>query len=160
MQSLAEHSPALVSERAQDLNGDLHPSDVSYGSIRPVWWRCSKNHTWETTPNQRTRPDSPRGCPYCAHRWVLPGYSDLATLRPDLAEEWHPERNGTLTPAQVSPGSTRRVWWAMLDLLLRLGDPGLLPRPDRDRVWGMCGQARQTGREHPRPVSAGRHPLG
>lgn len=29
-----------------------------------------------------------------------------------LLAQWHPERNGTLTPRDVSYGSKRRVWWA------------------------------------------------
>jgi hypothetical protein len=28
-----------------------------------------------------------------------------------LAREWHPVKNGKLTPMQVSPGSDRIVWW-------------------------------------------------
>lgn len=28
-----------------------------------------------------------------------------------LLEEWHPEKNGSLTPADVTHGSRRRVWW-------------------------------------------------
>ena len=35
----------------------------------------------------------------------------LADLYPLVAERWHPTRNGTLTPADVSAGSGRKVWW-------------------------------------------------
>ena len=30
---------------------------------------------------------------------------------PDLALQWHPDRNGMLTPSQVTPASNRKVWW-------------------------------------------------
>ncbi|MDP6459151.1 MAG: zinc-ribbon domain-containing protein [Candidatus Bathyarchaeota archaeon] len=30
---------------------------------------------------------------------------------PELAEEWHPTKNGDLKPAQVTPGSGIKVWW-------------------------------------------------
>ena len=40
-----------------------------------------------------------------------PGFNDLASQEPALAAQWHPERNGPLTPDQVVCGSTRRVWW-------------------------------------------------
>ena len=30
---------------------------------------------------------------------------NLLTLRPDLAREWHPTKNGTLGPKDVTPGS-------------------------------------------------------
>lgn len=36
---------------------------------------------------------------------------DLATLYPELAAEWHPTKNGALTPEQVLAGSEKRVWW-------------------------------------------------
>lgn len=35
----------------------------------------------------------------------------LADLKPDLAAEWHPTLNSPLTPADVLPGSSARVWW-------------------------------------------------
>jgi hypothetical protein len=35
----------------------------------------------------------------------------LKEAYPSLAEEWHPEKNGELTPEKVSPVNARRVWW-------------------------------------------------
>jgi hypothetical protein len=35
----------------------------------------------------------------------------LATLKPDVAAQWHPFKNGDLNPEQVSPGSKLKVWW-------------------------------------------------
>ena len=35
----------------------------------------------------------------------------LATLNPELAKEWHPTKNGKLTPFDVSIGSNKKVWW-------------------------------------------------
>ncbi|MEV0299237.1 zinc-ribbon domain-containing protein [Nocardia sp. NPDC050710] len=34
----------------------------------------------------------------------------MATNRPDIARDWHPDRND-LTPDKVSPGSDKKVWW-------------------------------------------------
>ena len=31
--------------------------------------------------------------------------------RTELAAQWHPELNGSLTPDQVTAGSARKVWW-------------------------------------------------
>jgi hypothetical protein len=36
---------------------------------------------------------------------------NLHVLRPDLAMQWHPTRNGVLGPKDVTPGSRRKVWW-------------------------------------------------
>ena len=35
----------------------------------------------------------------------------MATMFPHIAKEWHPQRNGTLKPEDVSPFSNRKVWW-------------------------------------------------
>lgn len=51
------------------------------------------------------------GCPYCAGRKVLPGFNDLETLYPDVAAQWHREKNGPLSPRDVSTGSKIRIWW-------------------------------------------------
>ena len=39
-----------------------------------------------------------------------PGQS-LAAVMPELAAEWHQTLNGDLTPADVFPGSGKKVWW-------------------------------------------------
>ena len=41
---------------------------------------------------------------------VPPGRS-LADRRPDLVLEWHPSRNGGVTPDQVFAGSDAQIWW-------------------------------------------------
>lgn len=35
----------------------------------------------------------------------------LAYLYPEIAKEWHPTKNGNLTPDLFTPGSTEYVWW-------------------------------------------------
>jgi hypothetical protein len=35
----------------------------------------------------------------------------LAILDPELAKQWHPTKNGELTPGDVTPGSNKKVWW-------------------------------------------------
>ena len=36
---------------------------------------------------------------------------NFAVCYPNLAREWHPTKNGDLTPDRISPGSSRKVWW-------------------------------------------------
>jgi len=36
---------------------------------------------------------------------------NLQTINPSLAKEWHPTKNGKLTPKDVSPNSSKKVWW-------------------------------------------------
>ena len=37
--------------------------------------------------------------------------NSLAVKFPEIAKEWHPTKNGTLTPENVTYGSGKRVWW-------------------------------------------------
>ena len=64
--------------------------------------------SWPTRIIDRT---SGHGCPYDAVHLPIPGKTDLATLRPDLAEEWDYEMNGSLTPAMITAHSDKKVWW-------------------------------------------------
>jgi hypothetical protein len=102
--------PEIVAEWHPTRNGALDPGDVSYGSGRKVWWKCPRgpDHEWRASPNNRTAGRT--GCPFCAGREVSVTNS-LATLRPDLAKQWHPRRNGKLVPERVVAGSARAVWW-------------------------------------------------
>jgi hypothetical protein len=35
----------------------------------------------------------------------------LAETHPDLAKEWHPDKNENLTPEGFTAGSKKKVWW-------------------------------------------------
>ena len=35
----------------------------------------------------------------------------LAETYPEVAKQWHPTKNGDLTPNNVTPGSNKKVWW-------------------------------------------------
>jgi|HubBroStandDraft_1064217.scaffolds.fasta_scaffold38087_1 hypothetical protein len=102
--------PEIVAEWHPTRNAALDPGDVSYGSGRKVWWKCPRgpDHEWRASPNNRTAGRT--GCPFCAGREVSVTNS-LATLRPDLAKQWHSRRNGKLAPERIVAGSARAVWW-------------------------------------------------
>ncbi len=106
---LATLYPDIAAQWDEEKNGALHPSNVTAGSNRRVWWRCEKGHSYRAMIAQRVQRGD--GCPYCANRKVLPGFNDLATLDPAVAKEWHPTLNGALTPEMVTAGSHRKVWW-------------------------------------------------
>jgi hypothetical protein len=36
---------------------------------------------------------------------------NLGTEFPDIARQWHPTKNGALTPQHISSSSGRKVWW-------------------------------------------------
>ena len=99
----------LASQWHPTKNGDLTPFDVSAGSGKRVWWQCEKGHEWQAQICSRSQKS--HGCPYCSGRRPISGESDLATLKPSVAVEWHPTKNGTLTPEQVSCFTHKEVWW-------------------------------------------------
>lgn len=106
---LAATHPELVAQWHPTKNGSLRPSDLVAGACRKVWWSCEKGHEWQATVASRT--GSGTGCPVCAGKVVIPGENDLASYFPDIAAQWHPTRNGALSPENVSPSSNRKVWW-------------------------------------------------
>lgn len=101
--------PELAAEWNAERNGQLTPADVTAYSNRKVWWRCALGHEWQAVIASRATIHS--GCPYCTGKRVLAGFNDLATLYPALAAQWDTQKNGTLTPEQVTPGSHKKVWW-------------------------------------------------
>ena len=106
---LASQYPELAREWDPERNGSLAPDSVSAYSNRKAWWRCEKNHSYQAVIASRTMRGS--GCPYCANKKVLSGFNDLATAEPELAKQWHPTLNGSLTPQMVTAGSHRKAWW-------------------------------------------------
>ncbi len=100
-------NPTLAKEWHPIRNGSLTPKDVTAGSGKKAWWLCSRGHEWQAAIHTRSRG---MGCPYCSNKRAN---SDncLGSRHPELVKQWHPERNGNLTPDDVTPGSSRKVWW-------------------------------------------------
>jgi hypothetical protein len=73
-------------------------------------WKCANVHhpPFEAMPNDVRHKDS--NCPYCTNRSVC-FVNCLAYVNPVLADEWHPTKNGDLTPWDIVPGYGTKVWW-------------------------------------------------
>ena len=97
-----------IAEEWHPTKNEIMPTDVVAKSNKKVWWRCKKGHEWEAKINNRT--SNRQGCPICSGNKILAGFNDLATIYPDIAEEWHPTKN-TLLPSEVAPKSNKKVWW-------------------------------------------------
>ena len=106
---IASQYPELKLQWHPTKNGKLTPEDVIAGSNKKVWWRCEAGHEWES--NVFTRTHRGAGCPVCNNKIIEAGFNDLATIRPDIAAEWHPTKNGKLLPTEVALNSKRKVWW-------------------------------------------------
>lgn len=88
-------------------NGKLTPKDVTPNSHIKVWWICNSGHEWKATIKNR---NNGKGCPFCSGKAVC-NDNCLATLNTELAKEWHPTKNGTLTSKDVTAKSNKKVWW-------------------------------------------------
>lgn len=81
------------------------------GMREKIKWQCLKDGCGEIFNTTLDDILHDTGCPYCAG--IRVGLSNcLATKRPDLILEWHPTKNGELTPYDVMCGSTGiDIWW-------------------------------------------------
>jgi hypothetical protein len=99
--------PGLAKEWHLRKNGDLTPEDVTHCTQKKVWWRCPKGHQWQASIYLRVKGS---GCPHCNGRRVTQSYN-LQKLKAWLSKQWHPTKNGNLTPRDVTPYSNKKVWW-------------------------------------------------
>ena len=106
---LATRYPEIAAQWHPVKNGKRTPRDVVAGNCSKVWWLCDKGHEWQAPITSRTCNGN--GCPVCSGRVVVPGKNDLASIFPAIAAQWHPTKNGDLTPDQVAPYCNRKVWW-------------------------------------------------
>jgi hypothetical protein len=107
VKSLDKKNPELAKQWHSSKNGGLTPNDVTTGSNKKVWWLCNNGHEWDAQISNRTKG---RGCPYCSGKKVGSD-NNLALMNPELAKQWHPSKNGELTPTVVTPNSGKKVWW-------------------------------------------------
>ena len=102
---LSTLKPELASEWSEE--NEIKPTEVSIGSHKKVIWKCKLGHEWIATVKSRTINKT--GCPYCSHNKVLAGFNDLATVFPDVADEWS-DRNEK-KPTEVTAFANSKAWW-------------------------------------------------
>jgi len=95
---LATTHPALVSEAF-----DWDPSTLTAGSNSIRGWRCPLGHEYRAQVYRRAIKLS--GCPVCGNKVVLPGFNDLATTHPQIADD------AVFDPKAVTWGSHAKVSW-------------------------------------------------
>ncbi|MBR2672166.1 MAG: zinc-ribbon domain-containing protein [Oscillospiraceae bacterium] len=108
--SLAMKFPELLKEWDYEKN-TVSPEEITSSSHQKVWWICDKYHSFLMDPASRTRVGKEQGCPYCANKKILPGFNDLSTTHPLLAQRWDYDKNSPVTPREVFYGSQKGYWW-------------------------------------------------
>ncbi|WP_413355402.1 zinc-ribbon domain-containing protein [Microbacterium sp. 1P06AB] len=89
------------------LNGNLTPEMVMAGTSGAFWWLCPAGHVRVTTISARVNSSA---CAECSGRAVGPTTS-LAAVRPELAAEFHPTKNGSTTASDIHSRAAREYWW-------------------------------------------------
>ena len=98
----------VASEWHWEKNHPLIPTEFLFGSDKIVWWICKIGHEWQLKINKRTIRN--QNCPICNKRKVTTEYN-LQIEYPEIAKQWHYEKNGDKQPNQFLPNSNIRVWW-------------------------------------------------
>lgn len=83
------------------------PRNHTKSSSFSAWFQCDEGHEFQKSLND---VHSGKWCKYCAKKGILPGYNDLFTVRPDLAEIWHPTLN-SVDPNTLGVGSRVSAVW-------------------------------------------------
>lgn len=144
-ESLADLHPGLAAELHATRNGNKSATAIHPGSHAKVWWICATcGNEFEMAPRRRTAaPFS--GCPPCAYRRAgeklstpAPGAS-LYDRHPKVARDWHPTRNESATPREVTHASGYHAWWKC-------------SRPDCGHEWRTAVANRTTGKRTGCPV--------
>src|SRR5437016_51655 len=108
---LSATHPVLAGQWNFEKNKKLTPDDVTSTSSERVFWQCPvyKSHVWKAAICDRAEPGQIE-CPYCWSKKAGKNRS-LAELNPEAAALWHPTKNKSLSPADVSTHSAKLVWW-------------------------------------------------
>lgn len=108
--AMLKHSPHLFEEWDFEKNDKLGLDiyKVTKGSKMKINFICRKCHSHHTAmPTNKIRS---KMCIYC-RGFKTNHTNSLSSLRPDLADEWHPTLNRVLTPNDVTCGYDKKAWW-------------------------------------------------
>ncbi|ADI39231.1 zinc-ribbon domain-containing protein [Waddlia chondrophila] len=111
--------PSLALQWDYEKNRPLKPSEVTAGSSKKVWWKCSCGFSWKASVWRRVQSGN-KECLECYNknnrgkngiRKAVLNKGSFVDNSPYLAKEWHPTKNGSLLPSMLSCGSSINVWW-------------------------------------------------
>lgn len=99
--SLLSKNKQLSKDWNYNRNNGLTPDKIKPNSELLVWWICNNcSNEWQATIHERHR-----GCKKCFK------CKSISTNLPKIIKEWHPTKNGNLTPHDVTFASHKKYWW-------------------------------------------------
>lgn len=126
--------PELLMEWNAEKNGPIKPDNIPHRSNHHAWWKCKNGHEWSAVIASRTRKS---GCPYCSGRCCVLDES-LAATHPDIAAQWHPEKNGDLKPCDFRYASHQKIWWKCKQSVDHEWESRIADRTNGDSVCPCC----------------------
>jgi protein-arginine kinase activator protein McsA len=108
--------PYLSKEWDYNKNGELTPEQVTKGSHDKVWWNCEKGHSYPAYVYRRAGANG-TGCPTCYELYgrfapkKVKREKSLVVKKPEIANQWHPTKNGNIRPDEVGAYAREEYWW-------------------------------------------------
>ncbi len=103
--------PELTKEYIYSEN-NKSPYEIPRFSTENVYWECHIcGYKWWMQASARSMG---KGCSACVGK-VVTDLNRLSIRFPNIAQEWHPLKNGNMNPDNVSYGSNKKAWWICKD---------------------------------------------
>lgn len=109
----AKNPTPISSETIEQIDFELNPGlDITklfVSSSVKIWWKCQDyDHSYFASVRHKV---AGQGCAVCLGRQIVAGFNDLATLRSDIAPQFHPIKNGNLTINNIGKSYPKKLWW-------------------------------------------------
>lgn len=112
--TMVSEIPELLAMWDDDADPSTTPVYVDGYKFGQYQFRCPIGHRRTDEPYQVLL----RPCPRCManetrnlNQELRDHGETVSSIDPEMRAQWHPERNGKLTPEKVGPGSRREIWW-------------------------------------------------
>lgn len=107
--SLKAKFPEIIKKEWDFEKNTIDPDSIPPTYRKKIWWICPNGHSYQTLPGNKVYHTG-GDCPYCSSQKLCKETS-LGYLNPELAKEWHPRKNGNLTPFDVFANTSQYIWW-------------------------------------------------
>lgn len=108
--AMLKHRPELFDQwdfkKNDELGLDVYK--VTKGMDRKMWWVCPKcTSSYDASVSNRMIG---RNCSYC-RGYKVNNTNSLGDCYPQITKEWHPTKNGDLSPYEITKNNSKKVWW-------------------------------------------------
>lgn len=107
--SLKAKFPEIIEKEWDFEKNTIDPDTIPPTYRKKIWWICPNGHSYESLPSNKVYHTG-GDCPYCSSQ-KLCRETSLGYLNPELAKEWHPTKNGNITPFDIFANTNQFIWW-------------------------------------------------